>query len=68
MGTLSPAYDLVRSSGFNGNHTTTIAGSGLPKLRDVFNVSDQCGLDRKKTQKIFDEVFENSASIRLPKW
>ena len=29
---LSPAYDLLPSSGFNGYHTTTINGKGEPEL------------------------------------
>ena len=31
---LSPAYDLLPSSGFNGYHTTTINGKGEPELSE----------------------------------
>ena len=61
---LSPAYDLVPSSGFNGNHSTTIAGKGKPTQTDIFEVGKQTGLDQKRLRKIFDEVFENCAPIR----
>jgi serine/threonine-protein kinase HipA len=61
---LSPAYDLVLSKGFNGQHTTTIAGNGTPMKADMFEVAKQTGLSEKKVIKIFDEVYENSNEIR----
>jgi len=61
---LSPAYDLVFSNGFNGQHTTTIDGSGEPDRKDIFEVAKAGGLARKKAQMIFDEVFEASREIR----
>jgi len=62
---LSPAYDLVPSPGFNGNHTTTVAGEGQPLKKDIFEVGQRTGLDKRKMTHIFEEVYENCASIRL---
>lgn len=60
---LSPAYDLTPSFGFNGNHSTTIAGQGNPTKKDIFEVSFQFGINKKNAELIFDEVFENCKPI-----
>lgn len=65
---LSPAYDLVPSSGFNGNHSTTIAGNGNPAYDDIFDVAKQCGLKHKTALSIFDDVYINCKKIRLNSW
>ncbi|RLD88804.1 MAG: type II toxin-antitoxin system HipA family toxin [Bacteroidetes bacterium] len=65
---LSPAYDLVPSEGFNGNHSTTIAGKGNPGIEDMFKVASETGLKLKRVENIFDEVYENSLEIRLRGW
>ncbi len=65
---LSPAYDLVPSEGFNGNHSTTIAYKGNPERKDMFKVASETGLKSKRITNIFDEVYENSLEIRLPDW
>lgn len=41
---LSPAFDLTFSSGINNQHTTDIAGSGNPGLRDIQRVAESCGI------------------------
>ena len=61
---LSPAYDLVLSPGFNGQHTTTIAGKGNPSRIDIFEVAKLAGLPQKMAITIFDEVYEGSKEIR----
>lgn len=38
---LSPAYDLVYSEGFNGQHTTTILGQGDPKKEHIFKFTKE---------------------------
>jgi len=65
---LSPAYDLVKSAGFNGFHSSTIAGSGNPARQDIFNVAEQTGLPLKMAALIFDEVDEGCKEIRLKGW
>jgi serine/threonine-protein kinase HipA len=61
---LSPAYDLVLSTGFNGQHTTTIAGQGNPSKGDIFEVAKLTGLPEKTAFTIFDEVYEGCKEIR----
>jgi serine/threonine-protein kinase HipA len=58
---LAPAYDLVYSNGFNGQHTTTIAGNGDPGKNDILAVADQTGIKRKKALQIMDEVYKGTA-------
>ena len=65
---LSPAYDLVPSSGFNGNHSTTIAGKGKPTKKDIFEVAVQCGLKHATAINIFDDVYFNCGEIRDSNW
>ena len=60
---LSPAYDLVYSYGFNGLHTTTIAGSGNPTRENVFEAAKNVGFPLKKAKEIFDEVYEGCRGI-----
>ncbi len=60
----SPAYDLVRSSGFNGQHITTAAGSGLPGKKEIFMAGEKAGLDKRKMTGIFDEVSDNIEVIK----
>ncbi len=60
---VSPAYDLVYSSGFNEQHTTTINGKGNPEKEDVFAGASQTGLPLKRTTAIYNEVFENSREL-----
>lgn len=55
---LSPAYDLLPSSGFNNNHTTTINGKGKPKMEDCIEVAKLTSFPLKKAKKIIDEVAE----------
>ncbi len=65
---LSLAYDLAPSGGFNGNHSTTIAGQGQPSRANIFEVGDQTGLKHKRMVAIFDEVYQNCSPIRLGQW
>lgn len=60
---LSPAYDLVYSYGFNGSHTTTIAGNGNPSRENVFEAAKNVGFPYKKAKNIFDEVYEGCKGI-----
>ena len=52
----SPAYDLVYSSGFNGNHSTTINGMGNPTRADLLKAGNAAGLDDKVCEHIYEEV------------
>lgn len=61
---VSPAYDLVLSQGFNGQHTTTIAGKGNPEKQDLFKVAKLTGLRARKVTEIYDEVFEGTRALK----
>ncbi|NBA84868.1 type II toxin-antitoxin system HipA family toxin [Emticicia sp. CRIBPO] len=56
---LSPAYDLLPGGGFNGYHTTTLNGKGEPGKKDIFDVADSVGLQKKKYQEIYDEISDH---------
>ncbi len=60
---VSPAYDLVFSDGFNGQHTTTINGKGNPALEDIMEVAKQTGIPLKKAAIIINEVRENTTEL-----
>ena len=53
---VSPAYDLVPSEGFNGQHTTTVLGQGLPTEKDMLELAKQTGIDLKRAEQIIEEV------------
>lgn len=55
---LSPAYDLLPSSGFNGYHTTTVNNQGNPGLQDVLQVGIDAGINKKQALQIVDELVE----------
>ena len=54
----SPVYDLLPSSGFNGQHSTTIAGQGIPTVKDIFEVAKQSNISAKSAKLIYDEVAD----------
>jgi serine/threonine-protein kinase HipA len=62
---LSPAYDLVYSIGFNGNHSTTVNGKGNPTLKDLIDAGEIAGLSRNNCEDILEEV--KMATIELVK-
>lgn len=53
---LSPAYDLLPSSGFNGYHTTTVNGHGTPTPDDLMAVGTEVGLQKQRISRIVEEV------------
>lgn len=53
---LSPAYDLLPSSGFNGFHTTTVNNNGEPTVDDMMTVASKVGLNKRRTTEIMQEV------------
>ncbi len=54
----APAYDLLKSDGFNGQHITAIAGKGNPKFDDIMTVAKQVGISNKTALKIYEEVMD----------
>jgi len=55
---LSPAYDLLPSSGFNGFHTTTINNSGIPTVHDMMTVAESIGLNKQRAREIIHSINE----------
>ena len=55
---VSPAYDIVPCEGFNGQHTTTVLGKGLPNKEDMLELAKQTGLDLNKAKQIIEQVKE----------
>jgi serine/threonine-protein kinase HipA len=55
---VSPAYDLLPSEGFNGNHTTTVNGSGKPSLSDCIEVAKAVAFPLKTADRVICEVKE----------
>lgn len=56
---LSPAFDLLPSSGFNGFHTTSINQKETPTEADIIAVAEKSGLEIKKAKAIFEEIKDN---------
>jgi serine/threonine-protein kinase HipA len=55
---LSPAYDILPSTGFNGYHTTTVNAQGEPKIKDVMKVAADVGLSEKRIKEIMEQIIE----------
>ncbi|MDR0792904.1 MAG: type II toxin-antitoxin system HipA family toxin [Chitinophagaceae bacterium] len=66
--TLSPAYDILPSAGFNGHHTTTINGQGNPKMKDILQVATGAGLSEKITKTIIEQVTETCRTQGMQKY
>lgn len=64
---LSPAYDLLPGSGFNGFHTTTVNNNGEPTTADMMAVAAKAGLTKQRTTEIIQEVetLVNENRIKL---
>lgn len=55
---LSPAYDLLPSNGFGGQHTTTVNGNGNPTLADCLEVARTTGFPKIRASEIIAEVMK----------
>ena len=55
---LSPAYDLLPSSGFNGFHTTTVNNNGEPTAGDMMVVAEKIGLNKQRASEIIRSISE----------
>jgi serine/threonine-protein kinase HipA len=53
---LAPAYDLVPSDGFNGNHSTTINGQGNPSPQDMLDAAENAGFPVKRARTVYEEI------------
>lgn len=62
---LSPAYDLLPSSGFNGYHTTTFGGKGEPTRTNILALASEVGLQKQRAEDIFEEI-DHRAHVPSP--
>jgi len=54
---VSPAYDLVYNTGFNGEHSTMIDGEGKNPTKDnMMAVANKVGLHQRRAKEIMDGV------------
>lgn len=61
---LSPAYDLTKSNGINGEHTTTINGKGKDiSNNDLINIGSMFDIDEEHCKDIINLITENSNSF-----
>lgn len=63
---LAPAYDLTRcTEGYNGEHATSVNGTGNPSLQDFITVGMKNKMSERRCKEIFDEVMESCSDLLL---
>lgn len=55
---LSPAYDLLPSEGFGGQHTTTVNGKGHPTMKDCLEAAREAGFPEARAKNIINQVLD----------
>lgn len=61
---LAPAYDLTLcTEGYNGEHTTSVNGTGHPRLSDFIAVGTKIKLPESRCRQLIDEVSSACAPI-----
>lgn len=54
---VAPAYDLTLSAeGYNGQHATSVNGTGQPRLRDFIAVGAKIRISERRCREIVEEV------------
>lgn len=57
---LAPAYDLTRcTEGYNGQHATSVNGTGNPSLGDMIAVGVKNRMSESRCRDIYQEVMDN---------
>lgn len=65
---LAPAYDLTLcTEGYNGEHATSVNGTGNPTLKDMIAVGTKNKMREQRCKEIFDEVKSNCGDLLLYK-
>ena len=63
---LSPAYDLTRfTEGYNGEHATSVNGTGHPDLADMIAVGKKVKMSEQRCREIFEEVKNSCGDLLL---
>ncbi len=61
---LAPAYDLTLcTEGYNGEHATSVNGSGHPRLSDFIAVGKMIKLSEKRCRELIEEVRSGCAEL-----
>ena len=61
---LAPAYDLtLNSEGYNGEHATSVNGTGHPKMSDFLEVGKRIRLSERSCQQLIEQVADNCSSL-----
>ena len=61
---LAPAYDLTLcTEGYNGEHATSVNGTGRPALSDFIAVGTKIKLSERRCRQLIDEVSSGCASL-----
>jgi serine/threonine-protein kinase HipA len=55
---LSPAYDIVWSSGVRGQHNMTVMGSGTPGTGELLKLAEDAGIGKKRAKELIAESME----------
>lgn len=65
---LAPAYDLTLcTEGYNGEHATSVNGTGNPTLKDMIEVGKKNKMTEQRCREIFEEVKSNCGDLLLCK-
>ncbi len=65
---LAPAYDLTLcTEGYNGEHATSVNGTGNPTLKDMIAVGTKNKLSEQRCREIYEEVKSNCGDLLLCK-
>lgn len=63
---LAPAYDLTLcTEGYNGEHATSVNGTGRPTLKDLIAVGTKNNISAQRCREIFDNVRSNCGDMLL---
>jgi serine/threonine-protein kinase HipA len=61
---LAPAYDLTLcTEGYNGQHATSVNGSGRPTLQDFIFLGTKIKMPESRCREIFQEVYDNCGDL-----
>ena len=63
---LAPAYDLTLcTEGYNGQHATSVNGTGSPTLQDFITVGTKINISERRCHEIIEEVRDNCDDLLL---
>lgn len=61
---LAPAYDLTHNTeGYNGEHATSVNGTGHPKMSDFIEVGRRIRLSNTRCRQLIEQVADNCGNL-----